>query len=109
MSLKSIIESDIRAVFLADAFGFADDITIGTNSNDTKHVIASLQDNRVNNNSGNGAALQSFQRVCYIATADIADYNLRDGQTVYIDGSAYSVISLNDEMGVTTMTLRKGR
>lgn len=109
MSLKSIIENDIRTVFLADALGFADDITIGTNSTDTKHVIASLQDNRVNNTSGNGAALQSFLRVCYIATADIAEYSLRDGQTIYINGAAYSILSLQDEMGVTTMNLRKGR
>ena len=53
MSLKELIASDIKTIFLKDDLEFADALTIGTSSNDTVQTFGSLQSNLVDNNAGN--------------------------------------------------------
>ena len=107
MSLKSIIEQDISSVFFADAEEFAESLKIGTSSANVVHTFGSLQNNLVNNSTGQ-APLQSFSWMLLVPTADIKPLNLRQGQTVYINDVPYTVTTISDELGVSNVGLKKG-
>lgn len=108
MSLKELIASDIKTIFLKDDLEFADALTIGTSSNDTVQTFGSLQSNLVENNSGNASALQSFSWILYVSTEDIESFHFRIGQTMYINNTAYKIQTISDEMGVSSIGLKKG-
>ena len=106
MGLKECIARDIDDVFL-NTNDFCDDliVQIGT----TKfNIIGSLQSNLVQNNSGNGQALQSNSWTLYVK------YPLEEalkmtlfssGTRITIDGKSYSVVNVSDEIGLATITL----
>lgn len=112
MSIKDCIARDISRVFL-NTNDFCDNLTlqIGT----TKlNVIGSLQSNLVQNNSGNGQALQENAYTLYIKyplelTEECSI--LSSGARITIGGKSYSVVSVSDEMGLATVQLstRVGR
>ena len=108
MSLKELIASDIKTIFLKDDLEFADALTIGTSSNDTVQTFGSLQSNLVENNAGNTNALQSFSWILYVSTEDIESFHFRVGQTMYINNTAYKIQTISDEMGVSSIGLKKG-
>lgn len=108
MSLKELIASDIKTIFLKDDLEFADALTIGTSSNDTVQTFGSLQSNLIENNAGNASALQSFSWMLYVSTEDIEPFHFRVGQTMYINKTAYKIQTISDEMGVSSIGLKKG-
>lgn len=108
MSLKELIASDIKTIFLKDDLEFADALTIGTSSNDTVQTFGSLQSNLVDNNAGNANALQAFSWMLYVSTEDIESFHFRVGQTMYINNTAYKIQTISDEMGVSSIGLKKG-
>jgi hypothetical protein len=108
MSLKELIASDIKTIFLKDDLEFADALTIGTSSNDTIQTFGSLQSNLIENNAGNANALQMFSWILYVSTEDIESFHFRVGQTMYINNTAYKIQTISDEMGVSTIGLKKG-
>lgn len=108
MTLKDLIQSDIDNVFFKDETEFSEYYTVFTNTSNAVKIIASLQANDVQNNSGNGQALVQFSHTFICPTTPLAPLRLRPGASVYINGSAYRINSLHDEMGVTTMLIQKG-
>ena len=82
MSLKDRIANDTYRVFLRST-DFADTLKIGTNSANAVTVVASLQANEVDNNSGSGISLQSFSHVLYAA------YPI--GGTITLNSSPYGL------------------
>lgn len=117
MGLKDCIARDIDAVFL-NTDDFCDSLTIQIGT--TKlNVIGSLQSNSVQNNSGNGQALQENAWTLYIKypldindpTETVARSLLSSSTRLMIDGKSYSVVSVSDEMGMATIQLnsRVGR
>lgn len=107
MSLKDRIANDTYRVFLRST-DFADELKIGTNSANAVTVVASLQANEVDNNSGNGVSLQSFSHVLYVAYPIGGMLTLNAGQILYIDDVAYKVLDYTDEMGVASVHLKRG-
>ena len=107
MRLKDRIANDTYRVFLRST-DFADTLKIGTNSANAVTVVASLQANEVDNNSGNGVSLQSFSHVLYAAYPIGGTLTLSAGQILYIDDVAYKVLDFTDEMGVATIHLKRG-
>lgn len=108
MSLKSLIESDIKSVFLANDLEFADELIIGVSSSETVRTFGSLQSNLIDNNTGNASALQAFSWMLYVSTEDIESFHFRVGQTMYINNTAYKIQTISDEMGVSSIGLKKG-
>lgn len=117
MGLKECIARDIDAVFL-NTNDFCDSLTIQIGT--TKlNVIGSLQSNAIQNNSGNGQALQEDAWTLYIKyplnvddpTETVARSLLSSSTRLMIDGKSYSVVSVSDEMGLATVQLntRTGR
>ena len=117
MGLKECIARDIDAVFL-NTNDFCDHLTIQIGT--TKlNVIGSLQSNSVQNNSGNGQALQENAWTLYVKypldindpTETIARSLLSSSTRLMIDGKSYSVVSVSNEMGMATIQLnsRVGR
>ena len=107
MSLKDRIARDTYRVFLR-ATDYADELKIGTNSKNAVTVIASLQANEVDNNSGNGIALQAFSHILYAAYPIGGTIELNAGQTLFINDLAYKVLDFNNEMGVASIHLKRG-
>ena len=107
MSLKDRIANDTYRVFLRST-DFADELKIGTNSANAVTVVASLQANEVDNNSGDGISLQSFSHVLYAAYPIGGTIRLSAGQVIYIDDVAYKVLDYTDEMGVASIHLKRG-
>ena len=112
MSLKDCIKRDIDRVFL-NTSDFCDNITIQT---DIKkfNVIGSLQNNTIENNSGNNQPLQSVSYTLYIKypLSDNLDQSLlSSGTRITIDNKTFTVVSVADEMGIATIDLetRGGR
>ena len=108
MSLKELIASDIKTIFLKDDLEFADALTIGTSSTDVIQTFGSLQSNLIENNAGNANALQAFSWMLYVSTDDIESFHFRVGQTIYINNTAYKIQTISDEMGVSSIGLKKG-
>lgn len=112
MSLKNLIERDISNVFL-NTNDFCDNLVIQIGT--TKfNVIGSLQSNSVENNSGNGAPLQSDAWTLYIKypmADDLEMTLLSSGTRLTIDNKSFTVVSVSDEMGLATIQLntRVGR
>ena len=107
MSLKDRIANDTYRVFLRST-DFANSMKVGTNSANAVTVVASLQANEVDNNSGSGISLLSFSHVLYAAYPIGGTIKLNAGQILYIDDVAYKVLDFTDEMGVATIHLKRG-
>lgn len=107
MDLKARIARDTYRVFLKKT-EFADELLIGTNSDNAVTVVASLQANEVDNNSGQGAYLQQFSHTLYIEYPIDGKLQLNAGQVIFINNVAYKVIDLTDEMGVATIHIQRG-
>lgn len=112
MSLKDCIKRDIERVFL-NTGDFCDNITIIINQKKF-NVIGSLQNNTVENNSGNSNPLQSISYTLYIKyplSDDLDKSLLSSGQRIFIDNKSFTVVSVAAEMGVATIELetRGGR
>ena len=112
MSLRDCIKRDIERVFL-NTNDFCDNICIQLGLKKFI-VIGSLQNNSVENNSGNLNPLQSISYTLYIKypLSDSLDSSLlSSGTRITIDNKSYSVVSVADEMGLATIELetRGGR
>ena len=107
MRLKDRIANDTYRVFLRST-DFADTMKIGTSSTNAVTVVASLQANEVDNNSGSGISLQSFSHVLYAAYPIGGTLTLNAGQILYIDDVAYKVLDFTSEMGVASIHLKRG-
>lgn len=107
MTLKERIANDTYRVFLRTS-DFADEMLIGTNSKNAIRVIASLQANEVDNNSGMNMNLQSFSHVLYCEYPIGGKLTLNAGQAIYIDNRPYKVVDFNDEMGLAAIHLKQG-
>lgn len=107
MTLKERIANDTYRVFLRKS-DFADEMLIGTNSTNAIRVIASLQANEVDNNSGIGMNLQSFSHVLYCEYPIGGKLTLNAGQAIYIDNQPYKVVDFDDPMGLATIHLKQG-
>lgn len=112
MSLKDCIKRDIDRVFL-NTSDFCDNITIQNNSKKF-NVIGSLQNNTIENNSGNNQPLQSVSYTLYIKypLSDNLDQSLlSSGARITIDNKNFTVVSVADELGIATIELetRGGR
>ena len=112
MSLKDCIKRDIDRVFL-NTSDFCDNITI-QNYSKKFNVIGSLQNNTIENNSGNNQPLQSVSYTLYIKypLSDNLDQSLlSSGARITIDNKNFTVVSVADELGIATIELetRGGR
>ena len=112
MSLKDCIKRDIERVFL-NTEDFCDNITIQIGTKKF-NIIGSLQNNTVENNSGNNQPLQSISYTLYIKypLLDNLDQSLlSSGQRIFIDNKSFTVVSVADELGLATIELetRGGR
>lgn len=112
MSLKDCIKRDIERVFL-NTSDFCDNICIQINSKKF-NVIGSLQNNTIENNSGNSNPLQSISYTLYIKypLQDSLDQSLlSSGTRITIDNKSFTVVSVADELGIATIELesRGGR
>ena len=107
MSLRNRIANDTYRVFLRST-DFADTMKIGTNSENAVTVVASLQANEVDNNTGSGISLQAFSHILYAAYPIGGTLTLHSGQILYIDDVAYKVLDFTDEMGVASVHLKRG-
>lgn len=112
MSLKDCIKRDIDRVFL-NTSDFCDNICIQINSKKF-NVIGSLQNNTIENNSGNSNPLQSISYTLYIKypLQDSLDQSLlSSGTRITIDNKSFTVVSVADELGIATIELesRGGR
>ena len=108
MTLKNLIESDIRNVFFKDDTEFNVLVAVGTSSRNARMIYATLQSNTIDNNSGNAAPLQQFSHTFGCAFEDVEDLNLHAGSTLYIKNTSYRIVSMTIEMGVLTAILQKG-
>ena len=108
MTLKEMIEYDITHTFFKDDTGFNDSLYIGTGSSNTRLCLGSLQANEVQNNSGNQSPLMQYSHILMIPFADIADINIKAGNTIYINKKAYRILSFTLEMGVYSIVLQAG-
>ena len=112
MSLKDCIERDINRVFL-NTNDFCDNICIQTDTQKF-NVIGSLQNNTIENNSGNSNPLQRISYTLYIKyplSDNLYSTLLSSGSRLTIDNKLYSVVSIADELGLATIELesRGGR
>lgn len=108
MTLKEMIEYDITHTFFKDDKGFCDSLYVGTGSSNTRLCLGSLQANEVQNNSGNQSPLMQYSHILMIPFADIADINIKAGNTIYINKKAYRIVSYTLEMGVYSIVLQAG-
>ena len=111
MSLKDCISRDIERVFL-NVNDFCDNLNIQIGA--TKfNIVGSLQSNTVQNNNGNGQPLQENAWTLYAKypLEDTAKTLLCAGTRLTIDGKSFTVVSVSDEMGLSTIQLntRVGR
>lgn len=112
MSLKDCIARDIDRVFL-NTGDFCDNITIKIREKKI-NVIGSLQNNTIENNSGNSNPLQSISYTLYIKyplSDDLDSTLLSSGTHIFIDNKSFTVVSVANEMGLATIELetRGGR
>lgn len=112
MSLKDLIKRDIDNVFM-NTDEFCDNLVMQVNAY-RMPIIGSLQQNLVQNNSGNGSALQSVSWSLYVKYPLTEDLNklLNTGTRITINDQSYTVVDIADEMGVcriglTTHTTRR--
>ena len=107
MSLKTCIARDISRVFM-NTDEFCDNITI--QSGTTKlNIIGSLQQNLINNNSGNGSALQDVGWTLYIKyPLDVANTVsvFTVGSRIFIGNKSFTIVSVADELGIATIVLK---
>ena len=111
MSLKECIARDIERVFL-NVNDFCDNLIIQIGA--TKfNIIGSLQSNLVQNNSGNSQPLQENAWTLYVKypIEDNAKTLLCAGTRLTIDDKSFTVVSVSNEMGLSTIQLsaRVGR
>ncbi|MBQ4361088.1 MAG: hypothetical protein II767_12625 [Proteobacteria bacterium] len=107
MSLKNLIATDIKSVFLGDAEDYGEALKIGISSSNVVNTFGSLQNNLIDNNTGTNP-LQSYAWMLLVPTMDIAELHIRVGQTIYVNDTAYKVTTISDEMGVSNIGLLKG-
>ena len=111
MSLKDCIARDIERVFL-NVNDFCDNLIIQIGASKF-NIIGSLQSNTVQNNNGNGQPLQENAWTLYAKypLEDTAKTLLCAGTRLTIDGKSFTVVSVSDEMGLSTIQLntRVGR
>ena len=103
-----MIEYDIRHTFFKDNTGFCDSLHIGTGSANTRLCLGSLQANEVQKKSGNLSSFAAYSIIPLIPFADIADINIKAGNTIYINEKAYRIVSYTLEMGVYSIVLQAG-
>lgn len=109
-SLKDIIKADIGAVFCADDLEFCDRLEIGPSSDAMRTAYGSLQQNILNNGSFDaGSPLQKCSHMLYCAYPIGGDLWLENGDPIYINKEAYRVVDIQDEMGLATILLEKGK
>lgn len=111
MGLKECIARDIERVFL-NVNDFCDNLIIQIGA--TKfNIIGSLQSNLVQNNSGNSQPLQESTWTLYAKYPldDNAKTLLCAGTRLTIDDKSFTVVSVSNEMGLSTIQLntRAGR
>lgn len=105
MGLKECIARDIERVFL-NVNDFCDNLIIQIGA--TKfNIIGSLQSNLVQNNSGNAQPLQENAWTLYAKypIEGNAKTLLCAGTRLTIDGKSFTVTSVSDEMGLSTIQL----
>jgi hypothetical protein len=107
MSLKNLIASDIKSVFLGDAEDYCEALKIGISSSNVVNTFGSLQNNLIDNNTGTNPP-QSYAWMLLVPTMDISELHIRVGQTIYVNDTAYKVTTMSDEMGVSNIGLLKG-
>lgn len=109
MSLKDLIARDTHMVFL-NVNEFCDNLTIQIGTKKLP-VIGSLQQNQVQNNSGNGSVLQKIHWTLYVKyPLDFLDdlghtVVLSTGTRLTINNQPFSVVDVSDEMGLATINL----
>lgn len=105
MGLKDCIARDIECVFL-NVNDFCDNLIIQIGA--TKfNIIGSLQSNLVQNNSGNSSPLQENAWTLYTKYPldDNAKTLLCAGTRLTIDDKSFTVVSVSNEMGLSTIQL----
>ena len=108
-TLKEQIASDIGAIFCKNADEFCDRLKIGLDSKHVFEVYGSMQNNTVDNNAGNSAPLQKVSHTLLVPyPIGDGELEVNVGEPIYIDGVAYRVCDISDEMGVATILLEKG-
>lgn len=106
MALKDLIARDISRVFM-NTNDFADNLVLQVGTN-RLNVIGSLQNNAIQNNSGNRQPLQENTYTLYIKyPLDIASSNklLSAGTRITINDKSFTITSISDEMGLATIQL----
>lgn len=109
MSLKDIIAYDIMNTFL-NVDDFCGSIRFQAGSRKAT-IIGSLQSNLIDNNTGTNPS-QTFSGALYTAYPLIMDDGsqivLCAGERITLDDVPYTVVSVNNEMGLATILLTKG-
>ena len=109
MSLKDIIAYDIMHTFL-NVDDFCGNIRFQA-GNRTANIIGSLQSNLIDNNTGTNPS-QTFSGALYtaypITCEDGSQIVLGAGERITLDDIPYTVVSINNEMGLATILLTKG-
>lgn len=108
MTLKEMIEFDIKNVFCKDDTEFSEKILFSTNSENEKFIYASLQSNEVQNNAGNSNVLIQYTHSLNIPYEDIYTYNIKPNQIIYLNHKPYKIISFVIEMGMYIIQLKEG-
>lgn len=116
MSLKDCIQRDINTVFLRTE-DFCDNLVIQIRDRRIQ-VIGSLQQESIQNNSGNGSVLQKIAYTLYIKYPidlleqdNITGIVLSTGTHITIDDKSFTIVDVSNEMGIATihLTTQNGR
>lgn len=116
MSLKDLIKRDINAVFM-NTNEFCDNLVLQVKDRRIP-IVGSLQQESIQNNSGNGSVLQKIAYTLYIRyPIDLLEQNnttgivLSTGTHVTIDDKSFTIVDLSNEMGIATihLTTQSGR
>ena len=116
MSLKDLIKRDINTVFM-NPNEFCDNLVLQIRDRRIP-IVGSLQQESIQNNSGNGAVLQKIAYTLYISyPIDLLEQNnnagnvLSTGNHITIDDKSFTIVDVSNEMGIATihLTTQAGR
>jgi hypothetical protein len=106
MTLKDRMAQDIFSVFLRTT-DFCDELHIQSGTKAVT-IIGSLQQNTIENNADHKAPLQSTSWTLYTKYPLDGGFEWSAGMRAIINGEAYSVVDVGDELGIATIHLTKG-
>lgn len=108
MSLKDLIARDIDEVFM-NTSDFCENLVIQIGAF-RMPIVGSLQQNVIQNNSGNGGILQAISWSLYVKyplTEDI-DKLVSTGARITVNDKIFTVVDISDEMGICRIGLKTG-